>query len=122
MDKEQKKKIRLARAKRTAFGRFLCRLFGDEIGQGLMEWVVLAVLLVAAAVGTVVLFGRYMRAEWYTAMLAMMGKTTSAQENQNTLEKSAGSDMKAVNDQGNDIDGGQSKAQEASFTDPNGGD
>ena len=34
--------------------------------------------LVAAAVGTVILFGRYMRAEWYTAMLAMMGKTEAA--------------------------------------------
>lgn len=120
MTKEEKKKIRLARAKRTAFGRFLCRLFGDEIGQGLMEWVVLAVLLVAAAVGTVILFGRYMRAEWYTAMLAMMGKTEAAKTNQETLGGTAKSDMDEVNKQGNAIDGNESKAKEANFAEPSG--
>ena len=118
MTKEEKKKIRLARAKRTALGRFLCRLFGDEIGQGLMEWVVLAVLLVAAAVGTVILFGRYMRAEWYTAMLAMMGKTEAAKTNQENLSGSAQSDMQAVNTQGNTIDGNESQAADANFAAP----
>lgn len=112
MTKEEKKRIRLARAKRTAFGRFLCRLFGDEIGQGLMEWVVLAVLLIAAAVGTVVLFGRYMRAEWYTAMLAMMGKTDKAEENQKKQQETVGDNFTAVNDQGNNIDGGEGKKPE----------
>ena len=118
MDKEQKKKIRLARAKRTAFGRFLCRLFGDEIGQGLMEWVVLAVLLVAAAVGTVVLFGRYMRAEWYTAMLAMMGKTDAAATNQTTLHENAKDDMETVNNTGNTIDGDNSSTRKGEFAEP----
>ena len=120
MTKEEKKEIRLARAKRTAFGRFLCRLFGDEIGQGLMEWVVLAVLLVAAAVGTVILFGRYMRAECYTAMLAMMGKTEAAKTNQETLGNTAKTDIDAVNAQGNAIDGNESKATEANFASPSG--
>lgn len=57
MTNEEKKKIRLERAKRTALGRFLCRLFGDNAGQAMMEYVVLGVLVVAAVVGIVVVFG-----------------------------------------------------------------
>ena len=33
---DTKMKMRLARAKRTAFGRFLCRLVGDTAGAGLV--------------------------------------------------------------------------------------
>ena len=44
---DTKMKMRLARAKRTAFGRFLCRLVGDTAGAVMMEYVVLGVLVVA---------------------------------------------------------------------------
>ena len=54
---DTKMKMRLARAKRTAFGRFLCRLVGDTAGAVMMEYVVLGVLVVAAVVGLVVAFG-----------------------------------------------------------------
>lgn len=54
---DTKMKMRLARAKRTAFGRFLCRLAGDTAGAVMMEYVVLGVLIVAAVVGLVVAFG-----------------------------------------------------------------
>lgn len=57
MTKEQKIQKRRALAQRTALGRFLCRLCGDEAGQTLMEYVVLGVLIVAAVVGLVVAFG-----------------------------------------------------------------
>ena len=57
MTKEEKKKIGLARAKRTALGRVLCRLAGDNAGAVMMEYVVLGVLVVAAVVGIVVVFG-----------------------------------------------------------------
>lgn len=106
MEKNKKSLLRVARAKRTAFGRFLCRLLGDQAGAVMMEYVVLAVLLVAATVGIVVLFGRYMRAEWYTAMLAMMGKTDSAETNQQTIQQNVQQNATTVNDQGNTIDGG----------------
>lgn len=54
---DTKMKMRLARAKRTALGRFLCRLVGDTAGAVMMEYVVLGVLIVAAVVGLVVAFG-----------------------------------------------------------------
>lgn len=50
-------KFMVARARRTMFGRAVCRLLGDQTGAVLMEYVVLGVLLVAAVVGAVVMFG-----------------------------------------------------------------
>ena len=52
------KKLRITRAKRTAMGRFVCRLLGDECGAVAMEYVVIALLIVAAAVGAAVYFGK----------------------------------------------------------------
>ena len=52
-----KKASKIAMAKRTRLGRVLCRLFGDEAGQGMMEYVVLALLLCAAVVGIVMFLG-----------------------------------------------------------------
>ena len=57
MKKESKRALLTARAKRTALGRFLCRLAGDNAGAVMMEYVVLGVLVVAAVVGLVVAFG-----------------------------------------------------------------
>lgn len=57
MKVESKRAILIARAKRTAMGRFLCRLAGDNAGAVMMEYVVLGVLVVAAVVGLVVAFG-----------------------------------------------------------------
>lgn len=76
MTKEEKKKISLARAKRTALGRFLCRLFGDNAGQTLMEYVVLGVLVVAAAVAIVVLFGEQIRNAFNAMIEAIKGHPT----------------------------------------------
>lgn len=39
-------------------GRTLCRLFGDNAGGVMMEYVVLGVLVVAAVVALVAVFGR----------------------------------------------------------------
>ena len=54
------KKLRIEKVKRTAMGRFVCRLLGDECGAVAMEYVVIALLVVAAAVGAAVYFGRAM--------------------------------------------------------------
>ena len=45
------------RAKATLFGRILCRLLGEQTGAVMMEYVVIGVLVVAAAVGIVTIFG-----------------------------------------------------------------
>lgn len=52
-----KMKSRIAKAKESALGRFFCRLMGDEGGAVMMEYVVLGVLVVAAAVAIVIAFG-----------------------------------------------------------------
>ena len=76
MTKEEKKKISLARAKRTALGRFLCRLFGDNAGQTLMEYVVLGVMVVAAVVAIVLVFGEQIREAFYSMKRAITGSET----------------------------------------------
>lgn len=111
MKKHAKKKYRVIRAKNSGLGRVLCRLLGDQTGQAMMEYIVLAVLLVAATVGIVVVFGRNMRAQWYTAMLAMMGKTDSAQTNQETIQGKVTTDATAANESGNATDGNQGTSQ-----------
>ena len=52
------KDLRVARAKRTVMGRVICRLIGEEMGAVAMEYVVIALLIVAAAVGAAVYFGK----------------------------------------------------------------
>ena len=52
------KDFRVIRAKRTVMGRVICRLIGDEKGAVAMEYVVIALLIVAAAVGAAVYFGK----------------------------------------------------------------
>ncbi|MBP5672759.1 MAG: hypothetical protein J6X49_10235 [Victivallales bacterium] len=53
-----KKQVWLERAKRNAFGRILCRVLGDDKGAVAMEYVVIALLVAAAVVGLVMVFGR----------------------------------------------------------------
>ena len=50
-------KAKIERAKRTKFGRFLCALMGDQCGAVAMEYVVIALLVAAAVVGVVMVFG-----------------------------------------------------------------
>ena len=50
-------KLKLERAKRTRLGRILCAVLGDERGAVAMEYVVIALLVAAAVVGVVMVFG-----------------------------------------------------------------
>jgi len=50
-------KSKLQRAKHTRLGRFLCALMGDQCGAVAMEYVVIALLVAAAVVGVVMVFG-----------------------------------------------------------------
>ena len=53
----EKRANRIERAKRTWFGRMVCRLLGEERGAVAMEYVVIALLVAAAVVGIVIVFG-----------------------------------------------------------------
>lgn len=88
------KKLRITRAKRTAMGRFVCRLLGDECGAVAMEYVVIGVLIVAAAVGAAVYFGKMLTSN-FTAMgdtISGPGDGQTIQEHQNTIQSNIQSD------------------------------
>lgn len=67
-------KFALRRAKSTLFGRLLCRLVGEERGAVMMEYVVIGVLVVAAAVAMVQLFGGGIRTQFNAMIEALFGR------------------------------------------------
>ena len=89
-NEKQRKRVRRVDAKRTALGRFLCRLLGDEAGQTIMEYVVLGVMVVAAAVAIVMLFGQQIRANWDKMIKSLRGEPDAASQVENvTTEDTA---------------------------------
>jgi Flp pilus assembly pilin Flp len=56
----------------------LCRLLGDRAGGVMMEYVILAVLIAAAAVVAVMYFGRGVVTNMSTSTHAMAGESGSA--------------------------------------------
>lgn len=67
-------KIRFA--KKTRLGRFLCRLLGDQRGAVAMEYVVIALLVAAAVVGIVIIFGKRI-ANMFSQSTQALGTTQS---------------------------------------------
>lgn len=78
MKDKSKQALLIARAKRTALGRFLCRLAGDNAGAVMMEYVVLGVMVVAAAVAMVLLFGKELRAGFDKMIKSTDGRPADA--------------------------------------------
>jgi len=66
-----KMNVMIARAKRTAVGRFLCRVMGDENGAVAMEYVIIALLVAAAVVGVVMVFGSRIAKMFYHSTAAL---------------------------------------------------
>lgn len=64
---------------KTRLGRALRRLAGEETGAVLMEYVVLAVLMVAAVVGAVIVFGNRIAHRFDEAGIATSGSQTSVE-------------------------------------------
>ncbi len=91
---KSKRPIRNYDAKRTALGRFFCRLLGDERGQGLMEYVILGVLVIAAVVTTAVLFGSTIRGNFMIMIYAIQNNQEMVEYWRNRLaeESTSGSD------------------------------
>lgn len=73
-------KFALRRAKSTLFGRLLCRLVGEERGAVMMEYVVIGVLVVAAAVAMVMLFGKNIRNQFGVMNKAVVGNPEGARD------------------------------------------
>ncbi len=90
--------LKIAKAKHTRFGRLMCRLLGDERGAVLMEYVLLAVLIAAAVVAIIAVFGDTIRGQ-FSVMIHALTHT-----NQETI------DQVDQNDQ--DATGGMQDAQQ----------
>ena len=78
------KSMKRSRLKNSVFGKMLRRLFGEEKGAVMMEYVIVAVLIAAACVVAVAMFGKTI-----VGMFDVAGKGASAQhtEAKSTLDK-----------------------------------
>lgn len=93
--------------KSTRFGRAVVRLFGEEQGAVLMEYVVLAVLLVAAVVGAVIVFGNRARDSIDVSVTAMGGQTEQAAQKQEAATTRAATGMSNAEARGQRTNGGE---------------
>jgi Flp pilus assembly pilin Flp len=82
MKKRSEMKIQkaIARAKRTVLGRTLCRIAGDRAGGVMMEYVILGVLVAAAVVAVVAIFGQRIGHSFGVMTKAVSGDMTGAQD------------------------------------------
>ena len=72
------KKRNFMKAKNSFLGRVLRRLFGEETGAVMMEYIVVALLIAAVAVVAISAFGGYASELFGTLGFAMGGKSTTA--------------------------------------------
>ena len=89
---------KIQRAKRTMLGRTLCRLAGDRTGAVMMEYVILGVMIAAAATLAVIYFGREIVGNIAVMTHATVGRTTAAETsagNNQTLSPTAQTDSEA---------------------------
>ena len=109
---KERKRVRRVDAKRTALGRFLCRLLGDEAGQAIMEYVVIGVLVVAAAVAAAIFFGDTIRDNFLIMVYTIQGDKKRAEEIKNErTKKSPGAEQNARSSS-NTLNGGQMDTQQ----------
>lgn len=81
----------VGRMRRHLLGRVVCRLLGDERGQAMMEYVIIAVLIAAAAVAAVAYFGKDIVAMFNVAGQAATGNAQGAQASRGTAKGNADS-------------------------------
>ena len=77
------------RAKKSAMGRVLCRLLGDEAGGVMMEYVILAVLIAAAVVVAVMFFGKNIKGGFNAMSQTVAGESGKAATDVETMKTDA---------------------------------
>ncbi len=95
-------------AKRTKLGRFLCRLLGDQRGAVAMEYVMIALLVAAAVIGVVMIFGKRIGNMFSTSTKALSATEGQIQEVATEASEQRTKDYEAVDpmrDAGHDIRG-----------------
>ncbi|MBE6395424.1 MAG: hypothetical protein E7046_00260 [Lentisphaerae bacterium] len=66
--------------KNSKAGRIICRLFGEETGATMMEYVILAVMIAAAVTAAAIYFGNAAKNQMNVAGDAMVGNTATAEQ------------------------------------------
>ena len=87
------KSVRLDRWKKSAVGRMIVKLLGEERGAVMMEYVIIAVLIAAACVVAVAMFGKTIVGMFDTAAHGATGDHSGAKttldNTQNTQNQDA---------------------------------
>ena len=68
--------------KNSKFGKFLRRIVGEESGQAMMEYVIIAVLVAAACTAAIIYFGRQNANQIAVAIEAASGNAAAALQRQ----------------------------------------
>ena len=71
---------RINRMKNTSLGRLVCRLVGEESGQAMMEYVVIAISIAAALVLILAIVGKAMYGQYDGVVNAIIGRPNKAAE------------------------------------------
>lgn len=71
---------------KKSISRFFRRVVGEETGAVMMEYVILAVLIAAAAVVAIAYFGKTVTSEANVAATAMTGKGNAASDQQGQVQ------------------------------------
>ncbi len=74
------KSRRFNRWKNSAVGKFICKLMGEEKGAVMMEYVIVAVLIAAACVVAVAMFGKTIVGMFDVAAKGASGDHSGAKE------------------------------------------
>lgn len=102
------KRKNLVWAKRTRVGRMFCRLLGDRIGAVAMEYVVIALLVAAAVVAVVMLFGNTISGMFSDSITAISGNPEKAAESRTDRATKIEGQIKTAEQTGKTIQTGQS--------------
>lgn len=82
MNNKKTSKFAIRRAKETKLGRILCRLAGEESGQAMMEYVIIAVVIAAAVLVGAWFFGKDIMNMFGVAGQGVTGNAKGAAEMQ----------------------------------------
>jgi Flp pilus assembly pilin Flp len=83
----QQSKIRMA--KRTRLGRVFCRLAGDQTGAVMMEYVILGVMIAAAATLAAIFFGKTIVQNFTTMTHSGVGNVSAAKVDAKSAQTTA---------------------------------
>jgi Flp pilus assembly pilin Flp len=89
-------KSMIERAKRSLLGRTVCRLAGDQKGAVMMEYVIVAVLIAAACVVAVAMFGKTIVGMFDSAAKGSTGDHSGAKTTQDATRDTQDTDAKAA--------------------------